>query len=77
MEFTFLDCKQHAGAGLNTLMSISDGLGPSFFCRKMEKARPMREKWMERFIISRQSRHFNFDVIIFKVLFPICTWLGV
>ena len=28
----------------NTLMSISDGLGPSIFCRKMEKARPMREE---------------------------------
>ena len=25
-------------------MSISDGLGPSIFCRKMEKARPMREE---------------------------------
>ena len=25
-------------------MSISDGLGLSFFCRKMEKARPMREE---------------------------------
>ena len=25
-------------------MSISDGLGPSIFCRKMEKTRPMREE---------------------------------
>ena len=29
---------------INTLKSMSDGLGPSNFCRKMEKARPMREK---------------------------------
>ena len=33
-----------AGAGINTLMSISDGLGPSIFCRKMENARPMGEE---------------------------------
>ena len=25
-------------------MSISDGLGQSIFCRKMEKARPKREE---------------------------------
>ena len=29
---------------MDTLMSISDGLGPSIFCRKMEKARPMMEE---------------------------------
>ena len=44
MENTFLDCKQNVDAGINTLMSISDGLGTSIFCRKMYKARPMREK---------------------------------
>ena len=38
------DCKQHVGAGINALMSISDGLGPSIFCRNMEKARPMMEE---------------------------------
>ena len=44
MEYTFLDCKEYVGAGINTLMSIPDGFGPSFFCRNMEKARPMREE---------------------------------
>ena len=44
MEYTFLECKQYVSAGINTLMSISDGLGRSIFCRKMEKARPMREE---------------------------------
>ena len=34
---------KNVGAGIDTLMSISDGLGPSIFCQKMEKARPMRE----------------------------------
>ena len=36
-------CKQYVGAGINTLMSNFDGLGPSIFCRKMERTRPMRE----------------------------------
>ena len=35
---------KNVGAGIDTLMSISDGLGPSIFCRKMENARPMREE---------------------------------
>ena len=34
---------QYVGAGINTLKSTSDGLGPSIFCRKTEKTRPMRE----------------------------------
>ena len=38
------NCKQDVGAGVNILMSISDGLGPSIFCRKMEEARPMKEE---------------------------------
>ena len=31
---------------------------------------------MERLFISCQSRHFDFDVLIFEILFPICalTW---
>ena len=28
---------------------------------------------MERLFMSRQSRHFDFDVVIYKVFFPICT----
>ena len=43
-ESTFLDCKQNVGAGLDTLMSISDGLRPSIFCQKMGKARPIMEE---------------------------------
>ena len=34
----------------NTLMAISDGLGPSIFCRKMEKARLMMEE-MDRKVV--------------------------
>ena len=32
MEYNSLDCKQYVGAGIGTLMSISDGLGPSILC---------------------------------------------
>ena len=28
---------------------------------------------MERWFISRQSQHFDFHVVIYQVLFPICT----
>ena len=42
-EDTFSNCKKNVGLGINTLRSISDRLGPSIFCRKMEKARPMME----------------------------------
>ena len=40
----FSNFKQYVGVGINTLMSISDGLDPSIFCRKMEKARPLWEE---------------------------------
>ena len=39
-------------------MSISDGLGPSIFCRKMEKARPMMEEMDGKVVYFLQSRHF-------------------
>ena len=39
-----LDSKQNVGAGKNTLSSISDGIEPSIFYRKMQNARPMREE---------------------------------
>ena len=40
----FKTVNKNVGARINTLMSISDGLGPSIFRRKMEEARPMREE---------------------------------
>ena len=44
MEVTFLYCKQDVGARINTLIFISDGLGPSIFRRKMERASRVREE---------------------------------
>ena len=46
----FQQCKQYVGTGKKTLMSTSDGLGPSVFCRKMERARPMRKE-MEGIVV--------------------------
>ena len=44
MEDIFQNNKQNVGAGIDSLMSVSDGISPSTFCRKMEKARPMRQE---------------------------------
>ena len=62
------------GAGITTLMSISDGSDRTFFCRNMEKTQSVREEMDGRVFISRQSRHpFYLINIMIKVLFPICT----
>ena len=53
-------------------MSVSDGLGPYIFCRKMEKARPRREEMDGKVVyFPPESAFFNFNVIIYKALFPI------
>ena len=55
-------------------MPISDGSDQTFFCRKMERTRSMREEMDGKVFISRQSRHpFSLINIMIKVLFPICT----
>ncbi len=62
------------GAGINTLMSISDGLGPSTFCRKMEKARPMKEEMDGKVVyFPPESALFPLMLYFSTVLFPICT----
>ena len=47
-------------------MSNSDELGPASSRRKMERARPMGEEMDGKVFISRQSRHFSFDVYSYK-----------
>ena len=51
-------------------MSISDGLDPYIFRRKMEKTRFVREEMEGKVFISRQSRHISFVIIMIGVLFP-------
>ena len=80
MEYTFLECKQYVCAGRSTLLSISDRLDPSIFCRDMEKARPLRDEGRDgwrSYLFPARVGVFNFDAVIYKVLFPICTviWL--
>ena len=40
----FLNRRQYVSAEMGTFMPISDELGPSIFCRKTEKALPVRKK---------------------------------
>ena len=68
-EEIFLGCKKDIGAGINTWMSIFDGLGPSIYCRKMKNARPMREEMDGKVVfVSSQSGLSDFDVVIHRLL---------
>ena len=51
-------------------MSMSDGLRPSIFCRKREKARPMMEKMDEKVFFPARVGISNFDVILLDKTFP-------
>ena len=75
MEHTFLHCKQYVGAGINTLLSTSDGLGSSILCRKIEKARPLREGIDRKVVFFSQESAFLVLMffINYKVRFRICT----
>ena len=62
------------GAGISTLMSVSDGLGPCIFCRRMEKARPMREEMDGKVVYFPPESALPPLMLYFStVLFPICT----
>ena len=55
-------------------MSISDGLGPSIFCRKTEKARPMREEMDGKVVFFPPESAFLPLMLHFStVFFPIYT----
>ena len=71
MEYFSITVNRGVGAGISTLMSIFDGLGPSIFCRKMEKARPMREE-MDGKVVFFPARvgTLTFDAILFDSTFP-------
>ena len=74
MEYFCITVNKGVGAGINTLMSISDGLGPSIFCRKMEKERPMREE-MDGKVVYFQPESALLPLMLYlsTVLFPFCT----
>ena len=58
------------GAGISTLISLSDWSDPYIFRQKMEKTRSVREERDGKVFISRQSRHKSFVFIMIKVPFP-------
>ena len=58
------------GAGIVTLISISDWSDTYIFRRKMEKTRSVKEEMEGKLFISRQSRHISFVIIMIKLLFP-------
>ena len=58
------------GAGIITVISISDWSDTYIFRRKMEKTRSVKEEMEGKLFISRQSRHIFFEIIMTKVLFP-------
>ena len=74
MEYSCITVNKGVGAGLNTLMSISDGLGSSISCRKMEKTRPMREE-MDGKVVYFPPKSALLPLMLYfsTVLFPICT----
>ena len=77
--YNYQDCKQWVGARIDTLMSISGGLGLSIFCRKIEKAHPMKEHMDGKFVyLPTWIGIFDFDDMIYKVLFSyLYLWHGV
>ena len=46
-------------AGISKLVSISDGLGPYIFRRKIDETERMKEEMDGTVFISRWSRHFR------------------
>ena len=72
-DFIFCTVTYCVGAGICTLISISDGLSPYIFRRKMEYTRPMREEMEGKACNSHHSRHFSLIVNKIEVFFPICT----
>ena len=54
-------------------MSISDGIKPFIFRRKMEKTRSVRKEMDGKlFFFAHQSCQFSFVVNMIKVLFHVC-----
>ena len=74
MEYFCRTLNKSVGAGIDTLMSISDGLPPSIFCRRMEKARAMREEMDGKVVYFPPESALQPLMLYFStVLFPICT----
>ena len=77
-DLVFCTIEYCVGAGVSTLIAISDGLDAYFFRQKMEKTRSMREEKDEKVFVFSQIWYFSNVNFIIKVLFLIftLTWRG-
>ena len=66
-----INMKRNFRAGISTLMSFSDEIGPSIFRRKIEKTRPMREKMDGEVFINRHSWHFKLRCCLLREYFSL------
>ena len=66
-------CKQNDGAEINTLISISNGLGPSIFCRNMVKTCPMREEMDRKVVYFPPGSAIRLWCFKTVSIFPTCT----
>ena len=71
MEYLCRTVSKSVGAGMDTLMAISEGLGPSIFCRKTEKCASYegRDGW-KGFLFPARVDTPTFDAILFDSTFP-------
>ena len=74
MEIFCTTVSKNVGAGMDNLMSVSDGLKSFIFCQKMEKARPMREK-MDGKVVCFPPESVLLPLMFYfsTVPFPVCT----
>ena len=70
-EYFCITVNKGVGAGINTLMSISDGLGRPFSVERWKRRVLWRKRWMERLFISRQSRHSYLWCYTFRQYFSL------
>ena len=64
---------QYVDAGIKTLVSISDGLCPSIFCRETERTGPMREAMDGKVVYFPPESAFRLWCFNNVSTFPFCT----
>ena len=76
MEYTYFACKLNVGAGISTSLSMSNGLGPFIFCRKMASTRPKMEEMDGKGVSFPRQSAFPLWLLPMKVPFPMCILTG-
>ena len=76
MEYTYFVCKLNVGAGISTSLSMSNGLGPFIFCRRMASTRPKMEEMDGNGVFFPRQSAFPLWVVPMKVPCPKCILTG-